>query len=315
LIIPTALMGATLPLLSKYVVETDEQVGTRIGSLYAINTFGAVAGTLFAAFVLLPNISLMSTILIGAAMNLLVLVVVINIVKEVTVDDGVSSHTPVEEAAVSLPFFKTACVWILPIMTLSGVATFIYEVLWTRLISHILGGSVPAFAIMLASFLVGIAGGSALATKFAKTREGAQKAFILAQIGIAALSAFTYFMIDNSLPEKGGLLSNSLLAFSLILPSTLFIGATFPLAVRIFANDETDAAPASARVYAWNTVGAIFGATFAGYFLIPEIKYSGAIQFAVYLNLVLACAAAIFSIKVASRLNKHDLPSWLRLCF
>jgi spermidine synthase len=77
LVIPTALMRATLPLLSKYVAKTNEQVGIRIGGLYAINTFGAVAGNLVAAFVLLPFISLTHTTLIGALINLAVFAIVI----------------------------------------------------------------------------------------------------------------------------------------------------------------------------------------------------------------------------------------------
>jgi len=318
LVIPTALMGATLPLLSKYVVETDEQVGSRIGGLYALNTIGAVAGTLFAAFFLLPYISLTHTILIGAAMNLAVLVVVINIVKSnkqidfentpSTDQSNLAGKTSVSKdpSGKSVPFWRTDFGWILPVMTLSGVATFTYEVLWTRLIGHVLGGSVPAFAVMLAGFLTGIAAGSAIATKFSKTHESAKTWFIVSQIGIASLSAFTYYMINFTAPEAGGLLSNSIFAFSLLLPSTLFIGATFPLAVRMFASNEHDAPAASARVYAWNTVGAIFGATFAGYFLIPSIKYAGAVQFAVYLNLILACVTVF----IGSDLQNKNI--WLR---
>jgi predicted membrane-bound spermidine synthase len=145
-------------------------------------------------------------------------------------------------------------------MALSGVATFTYEILWTRLIGHVLGGSVAAFAIMLAGFLIGIAVGSAIAAKRAISQVSARYWFVLSQLGIACLSAFIYFMINASVPDDSGLLSNCVLAFSLLLPATLFIGATFPLAVRMLANDEKDAPAATARVYAWNTIGAIVGA-------------------------------------------------------
>ncbi|MFT4629565.1 MAG: spermidine synthase [Dinoroseobacter sp.] len=303
LVIPTALMGATLPLLSKYVVKTNEQIGIRIGGLYAINTFGAVAGTLVAAFVLLPFISLTSTISIGALLNFTVLAIVISIIKTdpTSTPQSTQSSPSKTEKPCSLNFQQTAprhkafwkapYGWILPIMALSGVATFTYEILWTRLIGHVLGGSVAAFAIMLAGFLIGIAVGSAIAAKRAMSQVSARHWFILSQLGIASLSAFIYFMINASVPDNSGLLSNSVLTLSLLLPATFFIGATFPLAVRMLANNENDAPGATARVYAWNTVGAIFGATLAGYFLVPAIKYAGAIQFAVYLNLTLACAA------------------------
>ena len=300
LVIPTALMGATLPLLSKFVVKSDEQVGTHIGGLYAINTFGAVAGTLFAAFILLPNISLLHTLFVGAAMNLAVLVLILNIVKNrPEIEDGVEEQQLLQSNQGG---FLARNAWILPLMTVSGMATFTYEVLWTRLIGHVLGGSVPAFAVMLASFLVGIATGSAVASRFAKTQEQAKKAFVVAQLGIAIFSAFTYYMIENSLPDQAGLFANALLCFALILPSTLFIGATFPLAVRIFSQNETDAPNASAKVYAWNTIGAIFGATLAGFFLIPLLKYSGAIQVAILANMVLVVLTLVF---IASNLREN----------
>src|SRR6185503_14803808 len=84
---------------------------------------------------------------------------------------------------------------------------------------------------------------------------------------------------------------NALLAALLLLPMTLAIGMTYPLAVRVLATDAEDAAPASARVYAWNTVGAIAGSLAAGFVLIPELKYEGAIRVAVYASAALGVAA------------------------
>ena len=90
-----------------------------------------------------------------------------------------------------------------------------------------------------------------------------------------------------------GLKGNVPLAMMILLPATLFIGASYPFAVRILALNESDAAPAAARVYSWNTIGAIVGATAAAFFLIPALKYEGALRFAVLVNLLLAIGAAI----------------------
>ena len=294
LVLPTALMGATLPLLSKYAIETNEQVGRRIGGLYAINTFGAIAGTLVAGFILLPNITLMSTILIGAAINLLVLYIVLKIVK-VKEGSEIGSHDSMHvRTSHGLRFWRHDSGLILPFMTASGVATFTYEVLWTRLLSHILGGSVAAFSIMLAGFLSGIALGSEIASRYASSKRAARLGFVVCQLGIGLTSAATFLALDFLIPDIPGLFKNSALAFLVLLPSTVFIGATFPFAVRLLAKDENDAASSSAAVYAWNTVGAIVGATFAGFFLIPSVRYEGAIVFAVGLNLVLAVLATEF---------------------
>jgi len=199
----------------------------------------------------------------------------------------------VQQEAIAAPPLRGRQ-WILPLMLFSGVNSFIYEVLWTRLLGHILGGSITAFATMLASFLGGIAIGSAIASRFAKSRVAAINGFIIVQCGIAIASVAIYQLLPFAIPETGGLKGNALMAVFILLPATLFIGATFPLAVRIFARDEKDAAPASARVYSWNTVGAIAGATIAAFFLIPALRYEGAIHFAVIVNLTLALATAVF---------------------
>lgn len=296
LAIPTSFMGATLPLLTKYVVKSEEQIGPRVGLLYATNTVGAVAGTVVAGFMLLPALGLNGTVRVGVAVNLLVFVIAALIAKAVArqaAEQAASASTPATIEAPATPMLRGRT-WILPVMLLSGANSFIYEVLWTRLLGHILGGSITAFATMLASFLGGIAIGSAVAARLAKNKATAINAFIITQCGIAAASAAIYQLLPLAIPETAGLKGNVLMAIAILLPATLFIGATFPLAVRIFARDEADAAPASAKVYSWNTIGAIAGATIAAFFLIPALKYEGAIRFAVIANVSLAVMVAVF---------------------
>jgi len=285
LAVPTACMGATLPMVTRYAVHKDEDVGPRVGLLYSINTAGAIAGTLAAAFLLLPAFGLWGTILVGAAINLLVFAVAALLAKSVGTE---TSSTGVQGSTISWQPES----WILPLMLISGFATFAYEVLWTRLLSHILGGSVVAFATMLASFLSGIAIGSAVASRYAKTRAMAQLGFVVSELGIAATCVAIYLALDQFVPPTAGLLGNVSVAIALLLPATLFIGATFPFAVRILCANESEASVASARVYAWNTVGAIAGAVVAGFVLIPMLKYEGAIKVVVAINIALAIAAA-----------------------
>jgi spermidine synthase len=286
LAVPTACMGATLPLVTRYAVNKDEDVGPKVGLLYSINTGGAIAGTLVAAFFLLPSLGLWGTILAGATINLIVFGVAAALAKISAVDSSKSM-----ESMSTFGWRRES--WILPIMLSSSVATFTYEVLWTRLLSHILGGSIVAFATMLASFLSGIAIGSAIASQVAKTRAMARTAFILAQLGIAATCVTIYLTLDRYVPQTAGLFGNVSVAIALLLPSTLFIGATFPLAVRILCANESEASVASARVLAWNTVGAIVGAVGAGFVLIPMLKYEGAVKVAVAINVGLAFVATV----------------------
>ena len=77
LFVPTACMGATLPLLTRHAVHRSDQIGRRVGLLYAMNTFGAVVGTIVAGFVLLPHLGLFRTTLCGVAVNVAVFVVAV----------------------------------------------------------------------------------------------------------------------------------------------------------------------------------------------------------------------------------------------
>ena len=286
LAVPTACMGATLPMVTRYAVHKDEEVGPRVGLLYSINTAGAIGGTLIAALVLLPAFGLWGTILAGAAINLIVFGVAALLARNADVESPALDET-------KPTFGWRPESWILPIMLVSGVTTFAYEVLWTRLLSHILGGSVVAFATMLASFLAGIALGSVVASRIARTRAVAQAGFIITELGIAVTCAAIYLVLDQFVPQEAGLLGNVPVAIALLLPATLFIGATFPFAVRILSRDESEASTASARVYSWNTLGAIVGALLAGFVLIPILKYEGVIKLAVATNIGLALVAAI----------------------
>lgn len=315
LAIPTTFMGATLPLLTKYVVQSKEQIGSRVGLLYATNTLGAICGTVVAGFILLPLLGLNGTVWVGVVVNLLVFVLAAWIAHRVGNTVPVNS-TEIDEqdlhSAQNLGNQSTKPrVWILPIILLSGANSFVYEVLWTRLLGHILGGSITAFATMLAGFLSGIAIGSAIASRFANTRAQAIRWFIVVQCGIAFASMLIYQLLPFAVPETAGLSGNVFLAFMVLLPATIFIGATFPLAVRILATNKRDASPASARVYSWNTVGAIFGATVAAFFIIPLLKYEGAIKLAVLINILLALACAFLISEQARNIKGATLLMFL----
>ncbi len=298
LVIPTGFMGATLPLLARHAVRSDAELGSRVGLLYTANTLGAVCGTVLTAFVLLPALGLGGSIRVAIGANVVVFLAGAVLARRAPpVDVG----PRVADGEVHLPPQDRRYAWILPVMLLSGAASFTYEVLWTRLLGHVMGGAVYAFATMLAAFLAGIALGAWIASRIATGRGRAARAFAWCQVGIAALSLAAFAAIDL-LPgllqgmSAGGrhpLLADAAAAALILLPSTIFIGATFPLAVRILAPSGTAAMSASARVYAWNTVGAILGAVGSGFFVIPALGYSGTVSLAIAVNLALAAVAGI----------------------
>jgi spermidine synthase len=293
---PTVFMGATLPLLARHAVRSESEIGSRVGVLYAVNTAGAIAGTVLAAFWLMPELGLRRTVWVGAGLNGLVFALAALLARG-AVNPPVSDPS----RAASSPTAVGAG-WILPAIALSGAVSFAYEVLWTRLLGHLVGGSLDAFASMLASFLLGIALGSAVAARLSTSRARATTGFGVAQLGIA-ITGYGAFALSPWLPAfsqrlGAGLaapLASAALAASILLPITLFIGATFPFAVRILAGSPEQASRATARVYAWNTVGAIAGALGTGFELLPRLGFEGTVNVCVAASLALAVFAALVS--------------------
>ena len=313
LLLPTGFMGATLPLLTRHAVRSDRELGPRVALLYAGNTAGAVAGAVAAAFVLLPALGLNATVWVGVAVNAAVFGIAVMLAKKAPGITGAGKPAAAVEGTGFLETciaplcsgrrpLKTRCTevfvaqsgWIPALMLVSGANAFHYEVLWTRMLSHVMGGSLYAFAAMLAAFLTGIALGGGLAGPLARDRDRAALAFAAAQAAIAVLSVGVYFWMGPLIPETRSAVTMAGMAAAVMLPATVFIGATFPLAVRVLARTEHEAGAATARIYSWNTVGAILGAIGAGFYLIPALGFEGSIKLAVSVNLGLALWAAAF---------------------
>jgi spermidine synthase len=293
LALPTTLMGATLPILARHAVRDEREIGRRIGTLYAVNTAGAVAGTITTAFLLLPELGLRLTVWSGAAVNALVFAAAALLARgALVVAPGAPPARP-----EGLPVRGALVV---AVAFLSSVASFIYENLWFRLFEHVLGASIYAFSTMLAGFLIGIALGGALAAPFARTQRGSARGLALTQIGAALFSCLAFVGVDQ-LPELAfqvnqpgllGVAARASVAAALLLPSTLSIGASFPFAVRALAESAEEAAATSARVYAWNTLGAIVGSVCAGFFVIPALGFARTLLATALLNLFAAALAS-----------------------
>ena len=311
LCVPTTFMGATLPLLARHAVRSDEQVGPRIGALYSINTAGAIFGTLVTAFILMPELGLRKTVYVGATLNGIVFLGAWALSRSDRgpgLSDTQRSATEVRvpsesSASTSLSFAQRL---VLAMACAAGIASFTYEVMWVRLLEHMLGGSVYAFAAMLGSFLIGIAGGGAFAARFAKTRDHALPGLALTQLLAAGLSLLAYrgvalmpgWLGDRSVfGDVSGLIGTATVGALVLLPSTLCIGAMFPFAVRALAPDADTSAGMSARVYTWNTLGAIVGSISTGFFLLPLLGFAGTVAFAALLNLAVAATAWTLSEK------------------
>lgn len=287
LLIPTTMMGATLPLLSTYAVKANDNFGNKIGQLYAINTLGACMGALFSAFYLLPNFGLGWTINCAVAINVLIFIMGVWFFRT---PESQQTLLTSEQPPIERSFH-----WILPIILVSGSVSFGHEILWTRLLSHMLGSSIYSFGVMLFVFLLAIAFGAFLGSIISK-KYRSTSSFCYVQMAIA-MSFFISFLYVDHLPNfsmKGHYGSWSFIVESIViglitlLPGAIFIGMTFPLAINILAKKQHNAGQVSANIYSWNTIGAIIGSLLMGFYLLSRFGFATSAQLLATTSLVLA---------------------------
>jgi spermidine synthase len=295
ILVPTALMGATLPMLSRFCVTQLTAIGRRIGDLYAVNTLGAVAGCALAGFVLIPELGLKGSVRLAAAANLAIAALVgvgvfalrNRFSAPQTMDEpGGAAPSPAGERSLLDAALLIA-------FALSGAAAMVYENAWTRALTLVIGMSTYSFTVMLTTFLVGLGLGSLLYGRWWGERAAGASGFGLLQLAIA-LSALSTIPLFERLPFLflrlrhgfGDTFSQFLciqvaLSAAVMIVPTLLLGATFPMVTRIYTQSLYRIGSSVGTAYASNTLGAIVGAFLGGFVLIPGLGVQNSIGLAV----------------------------------
>jgi len=310
LIPPTLLMGATLPAVARFVKSTPEGISW-MGFFYAGNIIGAVAGCLFAAFFLLRIFDMPTATYVAVAINLVVALIAFIL-------SGISSHRPLpaEKVPVSISGSSGRSLIYLSI-ALSGLSALGAEVVWTRMLSLLMGGTVYSFSIILAVFLVGLGIGSGAGSLLARSCTNPRRTLACLQMSLAGAIAWAALIISKSLPYwpiKPGLYTSDwghwhlfqldlLRAAWVLLPATLLWGASFPIAIAAVASRNQDPGRLVGGIYAANTVGAILGSLGFSLLIIPKLGTQRAEQ----LLIVIACTSAIAAI-LSVMLSRHRDP-------
>jgi spermidine synthase len=293
LMVPCTLMGMTLPLLSRAAVTREEEAGRFAGGLYAANTLGAVAGCIASGFLLIPAWGLTATSSAAAAVNLSVGLGAVALGRGWTRRPG-----PAVEAAAAAPVSRRAALAVLG-FGISGFTALGYEVLWTRALEQFTHNSTYAYTAMLAMFLLGIGGGSALAAAWVDRARRPLAAFgaVEIAIGLSVIGALLVYMrlldwIPAFATALGGLASWGraltvifAVAGVTLLTTTLLFGATFPFVVRTVVDSVDSVGRRVALAYTVNTAGAILGALGVGFVLLPALGLRGTFLALVALNL------------------------------
>jgi spermidine synthase len=295
----TIAMGASLPVLVRAFARSDEPAAVGIGRLYAANTAGAVLGPLLAVFWFFPTVGLSATLWVGASVDFLVCFGLLlakrwlDLAPMAPIAPIAVEEAPCERASVPIAILAT--------VGLSGASAMVYEVAWSRTLSMVYGSSVYGVSIMLSTFLFGIATGSALTARFlARRRGGVATARLAKALLLSATFAFVSLLVAHSLPFlflnfytsfEGSVstlfFSQFVIAALLMLPCTMALGATLPLAVDALPK-SSDLGGQVARLYSANLAGSALGALSASALLLASLGIEFSIRAASVTVLLMA---------------------------
>ncbi len=322
LLLPTFLMGGTFPIVIRHLTRSLEKLGNTIGKLYSLNTFGGVAGALLAGIVLIKAFGLRNTVFIAAAVNMVVAGAAILLSRRPIsdVEPEEPAGVPVQVAVETVP--RTA---VLLVVALSGFCSLSYEVLWTRMLTFILGNSTWAFSTILVAFLTGIALGSMIVSRFVDRMKNLPLLITVLEVAAAVCALLLipaygkFYIVRSWIVDSIGTVDGMLIAFfivsflAMIVPTTL-LGMVFPAAGKIYARRLSTVGRRIGGLYALSTLGAIAGAMLPAFLMIPLLGLQNALIATVIVN---AAAGAILiaaaSAKPALKLTFAAVPVVLLL--
>ena len=274
LLVPTMMMGATLPAIARYVEATPTGVSW-LGFFYGGNIFGAVGGSLLAGYYLLRVFDMTTACFVAVAINAAVGGLGLLLAKR-------TPHVaPAADAPTVDPVAAPGAKLVYLTIGLSGMSALGAEVVWTRLLGLSLGQTTYTFSLILATFLFGLGIGSSVGSFIgrsgnARTALGWCQALLILALGWAAWSvdqAMPYWPINPTLTDSFATLFQVDLVKSLwmVLPGAILWGASFPLALAAVSREGQDPGRLVGTVYAANTVGAILGSLVASLWLIVTL--------------------------------------------
>ena len=281
--IPALALGATFPLAIRWFAAGSHQPARQGSTLYFLNTVGAAAGALLAGFVFIPRLGITRTTYIGMLASLVAAVFVYLVLKAPERTPTKAATKQRRSPAVAVDGSRDRAWLPAVVLGLSGFASLLHEIAWTRILSLVLGPTTYAFAAALAAVIAGVALGSGVGA-WVVARTSRPSVWLAAVLSVAALiTSWTYSLAGNQVPimvahQVAGsssvfdhlLTQGALLTAALVVPTAACLGAAFPLALALASDPARAASERFSLVYAANTVGAVSGSLAAGFWFIPR---------------------------------------------
>jgi spermidine synthase len=273
LLIPTMMMGLTLPLLSAASVVRGPRFSSRVSALYAVNTAGAVTGALLTGFVLIGAIGVSRTFLLAAMLNGLVGLGAIALDRW-TGDDAPADAAPTSRADAPAAAAGPAVIWW--VMAASGFASLALEVVWFRLMVQMLDATTYAFTTTLAVVLVGIAAGGAISARWLRRRTDWHQWLVVVQVATAVAVLVGAGLLTWERPLGLPPIRALQRVVLMVLLPALALGISFPLLLTLGVPGGEEAGSSArgrlvGRFYSVNVLGAIAGSLAGGFLLVPLV--------------------------------------------
>ncbi|HBL15306.1 MAG TPA: hypothetical protein DD417_00705 [Elusimicrobia bacterium] len=307
--VSAALMGGTLPALSRALTTSLDDLEAEISRLYFLNNAGAAAGALLTGFWAIPAFGLDLSCRLAAAVNLAVGAAALLASRRACSRAAAPRPAPAPgDGPDALALDARATFVLFAAAGLSGCASLAYEVAWIRLLALSLGTYVNSFTVMLAAFMAGLGLGSLLVSRLRPTAARAYRLFGYAELGIAlALMLCLPFygglpvlfaQLERLLPKTADTFAavaglNFLFCFLGSLPPAVFLGMTLPLACRAATADLGRVGRGVGLVFGLNAAGNVLGASAAGLWLLPAFGIQGVLTGGLYLSALLGAAVLL----------------------
>ncbi|OLB47887.1 MAG: hypothetical protein AUI08_12945 [Gemmatimonadetes bacterium 13_2_20CM_2_65_7] len=316
LLIPTTLMGGTLPVLTRAFTGEDRSLlKPSLGRLYGLNTLGAMVGTALAGFFLIEFVGVKFSLWATAASNLVIGAAAIGLGRRRSLSDP--ERQPGDEQ-ISRPAADRLRTLALILLGITAFAALLDEIAWTRVLVMIVGGSTYAFTLILLVFLLGIGLGSLFVARRSVPRADTAAAAALAQ-GVTGLGAAALFLFFGVLPayiiavfQISGLSAASRLVLmavaigAVVLIPAIGMGMTFPLLTDLTARDRESRGADVGAAYALNTIGSILGAVLTGFVLVVAIGTQATLRVGLVINGIAALALALLAARGVAEGSSED---------
>jgi spermidine synthase len=304
LILPQCiLLGTTFPLMAAGCLrlQPDAQ-GRSLGGLYFTNSFGAAIGALTATFVLLPRIGMPGAMALAGGINLVVAAVAVWLARATAALPALPAPAAAApESAAATTRDRRLVTIVLGAAAITGATSFMYEIVWVRMLNLVLGTTLHSFELMLAAFILGLAGGAYWIHRRGDAQESTLRLAGIVQVlmGLCALAsalAFTQafhwmsWLLAHVPRTDGGYamfnLGSASIAMLVMFPTAFFAGATLPLfTVSLLRGGQGERSVG--WVYAANTLGAIAGVLLVVHVMVPGLGLHMSLVLAALLDVVL----------------------------